>query len=96
MMACVEPVRCLDLPVSLSFSVKCLISLMCPFWSQLAYIVLVILYRAVSHFFSIESSSFSDEKSEALVKRLTYGHTNSANQGFLVKLVVVDLLREIL
>jgi len=77
-----------------SFLVKCLNSWVCSLGSQLAYIVPVILHRALSHFFSIESSCFSDEKPEVLVKRLTDGHTNSANQGFLVKLVVVDL-REI-
>lgn len=34
---------------------------------------------------------FSDEKWEALVKRVTDGHTNGTYQGFLLKPVVFDL-----
>lgn len=41
-----------------SFSMKRLISLVSPLGSQLVYIIFVIVYRALSHFLSVESSVF--------------------------------------
>lgn len=71
-------------------------SLVSPVGSQLAYIILVILYRT-PHISSFESSSVFQMRNQNLkeVKRLIYVHTNKANQGFLVKSLVLDLFREI-
>lgn len=50
-----------------------------------------------SCFFSFESSSVFQMRNWKLkeVKRLSDGHRNRANQGFLVKPMVFDLFREI-
>lgn len=63
--------------------------------SQLAYIVLLI--QSTLTFLSIESSSVFQMRNWKLkaVKRLTDGHTNSVNQGLLMKPVVFGLFREI-